>query len=107
MDDEQKEMFQRLIDVIGNHSNWNGKTNRELRDQVANSASEVATLRKQMVESTHSLVLNIRDLTGAINTHASSNNKVSRWMVILTIVLTASTVAMALATVVMAIQAFR
>jgi len=97
MEAEQKELFERLINVINVNTNWIGRTNREVRNQITNGGSEIKELNNQIKHATNTLSINISDLTKAINKHSISNNKVSRWMVALTFVLAVATVILAIA----------
>lgn len=100
MDEELKAMLGRVAEAIGHSKNWIGRTNREVRDEIEKAAQEISGLRDQIAKSTEATASGLKDLTASINRTARSNTVHSVLMVILTFVL-------AVATVVLAIAAFK
>ena len=100
--EEDISVQQRLVeiaDAIKGNSNWVGRTNRETRDKIELGAQQIECLTKQIAASTEQTGEKLVALTKAINTHAQSNTRVSRWMVILTLALAVATAITAIAAV--------
>ena len=91
MTEDERTAANELIVAIEKHRNWIGQTTRELRDQVSTAGKEINNLSKEMLAASerHKDIMTL--LIAALNQNSKSSDRLSIWMILLTVILTIAT----------------